>query len=79
MELLLENIIESCALLTGVPSLGPPQSRYTFVWDVEIVLVYLKINMCDYSLLSDKDLTHKLTVLMNLINTAPRYQAYGKE
>ena len=28
-----------CALLTGVFNQRPPQPRYTFVWDVEIVLV----------------------------------------
>ena len=55
-----------CALLTGVFNQRPPQPRYTFVWDVEIVLVYLKTNMPDNSQLSDKDLTRKLTVLMAL-------------
>ena len=52
------------ALLTGFFNQRPPQPRYTFVWDVEIVLVYLKTNMSVNSQLSDKDLTHKLTVLM---------------
>ena len=55
-----------CALLTGVFNQRPPQPRYTFVWDVEILLVYLKTNMSVNSQLSDKDLTHKLTVLMAL-------------
>ena len=55
-----------CALLTGVFNQRLPQLRYTFAWDVEIVLVYLKTNMSDNSQLSDKDLTHKLTVLMAL-------------
>ena len=44
-----------CALLTGVFNQRPPQSRYTFVWDVETVLVYLKTNMSDNSQLSDQD------------------------
>ena len=52
-----------CALLTGVFNQTPPQSHYTFAWDVK---VYLKANMSDNSQLSDKDLTHKLTVLMVL-------------
>ena len=56
----------ACALLTGVFNQRPPLPRYTFVWDAEIVLVYLKTNMSDNSQLSDKDLTHKLTVLMTL-------------
>ena len=55
-----------CALLTGVFNQRPSQPCYTFVWDVEIVLVYLKTSMSDNSQLSNKDLTHKLTVLMAL-------------
>ena len=65
-----------CALLTGVFNQKPPQPRYTFVWDVEIVLVYLKTNMCDNSQLSDRDLTHKLTVLMAL-SSASRAHHYN--
>ena len=42
-----------CALLTGVFNQRPPQPRYTFVCDVEIVLVYLKTNMFVNSQLSD--------------------------
>ena len=42
-----------CALLTGVFNQRPPQSRYTFVWDVETVLVYLKTNVSDNSQLSE--------------------------
>ena len=56
----------ACTLQTGAFNQRPPQPRYTFIWDVEIVLVYLKTNMSDNSQLSDKDLTHKLTVLMAL-------------
>ena len=55
-----------CPLLTGVFNQRPPQPRYTFVWDVEIVLVYLKTNMSDNSQKSDQDLTHELTDLMAL-------------
>ena len=55
-----------CALLAGVFNHRPPQPCYTFVWDVEIVLIYLKTNMSDNLQLPDKDLTHKLTVLMAL-------------
>ena len=57
MESLLGNILES-ALLTGVFNQKPPPPRYTFAWD--------QTNMSDNSQLSDKDLTHKLTVLMVL-------------
>ena len=57
-----------CALLTVVLNQISPQPHYTFVWDVEIVLLYLKTS--DNSHLSDKDLTHKLTVLMALSFTS---------
>ena len=59
-----------CALLTGLLSQRPPQPHYTFAWDVELDLVYLKTNMSDNSQLSDKDLTHKLTVLMALLSAS---------
>ena len=55
-----------CALLTGAFNQRPPRAHYTFVWDVETVLVYLKTNIFVNSHLSDRDLTHKLTVLMVL-------------
>ena len=55
-----------CTLLAGVFNQRPPQPHNTFVWDAEIVLVYLKTNMSENPELSDKDLTHKLTVLMTL-------------
>ena len=38
-----------CALLTGVFNQRLPKPRYRFVWDVEIVLIYLKRNMSDNS------------------------------
>ena len=56
------------ALLTVVLNQISPQPHYKFVWDVEIVLLYLKTS--DNSHLSDKDLTHKLTVLMALSFTS---------
>ena len=55
-----------CTLLAGVFNQRPPQPHNTFVWDAEIVLAYLKTNMSENPELSDKDLTHKLTVLMTL-------------
>ena len=52
--------------MTGGFNQRPQQHRYAFIWGVEIVLIYLKANTSDNSQLSDKDLTHKLTVLMVL-------------
>ena len=47
-----------------------PQPCYTFFWDVEIVLVYLKTNMSDNSQLPDKYLKHKLTAFMALLSVS---------
>ena len=55
-----------CALLMGVFNQRPPQPRYTFVWDVETVLRYLKSHMPENDKLSDKELTYKLTILLAL-------------
>ena len=60
-----------CALLTGVFNQRSPQFRYTFVWDIEIVLIHLKTNMSDNSQFPDKHLTYKFTVLM-VLSSAPR-------
>ena len=48
--------VQSEAIITG----------YTFVWDVEIVLDYLKVNITDNSQFSCQDLTDKIVVLMAL-------------
>ena len=53
------------ALITGVYNNRMPQPRYTFIWDVEIVLQYLS-NLHSEKGLSDKLLTFKLTMLLAL-------------
>ena len=55
-----------CALLTGIFNERPRQPRYTFIWDVDVVLTYIKNNMSVNSQLSEKNLTYKLTVLLGL-------------
>ena len=59
------------ALLTDVFNQRPPLPHYIFVWDVEIVLIYLKTNMSDNSKLSDKDLTNK-TYTYFITKTLPK-------
>lgn len=54
-----------CNLLTGVFNKRPPKPRYTFVWDVEIVLKYF-LSLPDSENLSDKLLTFKITMLLAL-------------
>ena len=59
------------ALLTGIFNQRPPQPRYVFIWDVVIVLQYIRTHWYDNSSLNDADLTCKLTTLLAL-TTAPR-------
>ena len=33
-----------CKLLSGVFNLRPPQPKYTFIWDVQTILEYIKVN-----------------------------------
>lgn len=54
-----------CALLSGVFNQRPPQPRYTFVWDVEVVLRYIK-SLEKNRILSIIDLSYKLTGLLAL-------------
>ena len=55
-----------CPLLAGIFNERPPQARYTFIWNVDVVLTYIKNNMSVSSQLSEKNLTCKLTVLLAL-------------
>ena len=53
------------SLITGIFNCRPPKQKYTFIWDVEQVLTYIKSLPIDNSI-STKDLTHKLTTLLAL-------------
>ena len=55
-----------CALLIGIFNARPPQSRYTFIWNVDVVLSCVINNMSVNSQLSEKNVTCKLTVLLAL-------------
>ena len=57
------------SFLKGVFNLRPPKSRYTEVWDVNLVLQYLR-KLSPVKHLSLKDLTLKLTMLIALTNAA---------
>ena len=52
----------------------PPNPRYTFIWDVDVVLSFIKSNWGQNSDLSLIDLTYKLTMSFTLI-TASRVLA----
>ena len=55
-----------CALLSGIFIEKPPKPRYVFIWDVQVVLVYIKTNWADNKTLSIADLTLKLVTLLAL-------------
>ena len=55
-----------CKLLAVIFNERPPQPRYQLAWDVKLVLDYFENLNDDNSLLFDKDLTEKLTMLLAL-------------
>ena len=59
-----------CKLLSGVFNLRPPQLKYTFMWDVQIVLEYIKVNLPVKNVLSDKLLSPKLSMLLALASAS---------
>ena len=50
------------SLVKGVFNNRPPQPKYNFIWDVQLVLDYLKKELPNNSDLSDKLLTFKVTM-----------------
>ena len=57
---------KACALLKGVFNKRPPQARYMFNWDVEIVINYIKSEWGYSEALLDKLLTLMFVILMAL-------------
>ena len=55
------------SLVKGVFNNRPPQPKYNFIWDVQLVLDYLKKELPNNSDLSDKLLTFKVTMLLALM------------
>ena len=56
---------EVCTLLSGIDNLRPPVPKYTVIWEVEVVINFLK-TMIPEDDLSNKDLTLKVVMLMAL-------------
>ena len=48
----------------------PPQPKYNFIWDVQLVLDYLKKELPNNSDLSDKLLTFKVAMLLALTSAS---------
>ena len=59
-----------CALVNGVFNNRPLQPRYSFIWDVQIILEFIKKNWGNCQRLSNKHLTHKLTMLLALTSAS---------
>ena len=61
---------EFCTLLTGVFNLRPPQLRYSSIWDVQIVLGFIKSNWTHNNFPPNKNLILKLTMLLALTSAS---------
>ena len=57
--------------ITGIFNQRPPQPRYTCIWDVQLVLDYLKKHFPDNKKFIYRQLTLKVTILLAL-TSAPR-------
>ena len=58
------------SLITGVFNNRPLQPKYNFIWDVQLVLFYLKKELPNNNDLSDKLLTFKVTILLALTSAS---------
>ena len=67
MSILMEKLHPKlCALLKGVFNKRPPQPQYVFIWDVQIVINYIKSEWGYSEGPSDKLLALKFVMLMTL-------------
>ena len=62
-------------LMAGIFNSRPPQPRYIFVWDVQVVLNFIKKDWDISSSLTDQELTYKLCMLLSL-TTASRVSGW---
>ena len=65
-----ENL-QVTSTITGILNQRPPQPRYTCIWDVQLVLDYLKKHFPDNKKFIYRQLTLKVTILLAL-TSAPR-------
>ena len=65
---------KACKLLPRVFKLPPPQPKYTFIWDVQTVLEYIKVNWPVSNVVSDKLLTLKLSMLLAIASALREIQ-----
>ena len=60
--------------MSGVFNLRPPQPKYTFIWDVQTALTYIKVNWPVNNVLLDKYLSLKLSMLLALASASRENQ-----
>ena len=58
------------SLITGTFNQTPPQTRHTFIWDVQLVINYSKKDLSDNKKLTDKQLNLKVTILLTLTSAS---------
>ena len=58
------------SLITGIFNQRPPQPRYICIWDVKLVLGYLKKHFPDNKKLTDRQLTLEVTILLALTSAS---------
>ena len=58
------------SLITGIFNQRPPQPRYACIWDVQLVLDYLKKHFPDNKKLTERQLTLKVTILLALTSAS---------
>ena len=59
-----------CFLIPEILNLRPPQPKYTFAWDVQVVLDYIKSKWGCTSPLSDNEINLKLCMLLALTTSS---------
>ena len=62
--------------MSGVFNSGPPQPKYTFIWDAQTVLGYIKVNWPVNNVLSDKLLSLELSMLLALASALSAIQIH---
>ena len=57
-------------VLKGIFNNRPPKPRYPFIWDMQLVVDYIKQHWPRNNTLSDKELTLKVTILIALTSAS---------
>ena len=57
-------------VLKGIFNNRPPKPRYPFIWDMQLVVDYIKQHWPNNNTLNDKELTFKVTILIALTSAS---------